>query len=125
MCVGEISHTVTGMSNERVIPAAEAVVLNLSRNESMAGGAGPVSPDALNRHVVLKLRDPLGIAVGMAESIPELVDDLRRLSAGSSAWSEVAAVLDEMARTADLIKSNITRALDLVEQDSLPASQRS
>ena len=60
----------------------------------------------------------------MAESIPELVDDLRRLSGGSSASEDVVAVLDEMLRSADLIKSNITRALSLVQRESTRATQR-
>jgi hypothetical protein len=112
------------LSNESVTPDADPVVLDLPRGEPMANVDSSAAKHTLKRQVVLKLRDPLGIAFGMAEHIPDLVDDLRRLSAGSSASDEVATVLDELAHTADLIKSNITRALSLVERDSLRASER-
>jgi hypothetical protein len=113
MSACDVSHTVDGMPTERTTPHADAVVLG---DSSRVGHT--LKP------LVVKLRDPLGIARGMAESIGDLVDDLRRLSDGSSAPDEVAAVLDELARTADLITSNITRALIVVEQDTLPASER-
>lgn len=79
---------------------------------------------ALKPQVVFELRDPLGIARGMAESIPDVVDDLRRLSEDSSAAREIAAVLDELTRIADLIARNVTRAQLLVEDDLLPATER-
>lgn len=83
----------------------------------MAGEADSATViHALQPPVVFKLRDPLGIARGMAESIPDLVDELRRLSNGSSAFNEIVAVLDELARAADLIQTNVTRALLLTEQ---------
>jgi len=120
-----MSPSLEPMPRERKTNDTDAVMLALPREEPVADGDGsPASTDKLKRQVVLKLRDPLGIAFGMAESIPELVDDLRRLSGGSSASGEVAEVLDEMTRSADLIKANITRALSLVEKDSLRASRR-
>lgn len=125
MWAGGISHTVSAMSRERVTPDADAMALDLRRKEPTAAGPGGSSAtDALNRHLVQKLRDQLGIAFGMAESIPELVNDLRRLSEGSSAFVEIAATLDELERAGDLIKNNVTRTLRLVERDFLPESAR-
>lgn len=94
------------------------MVLHLYQGETMANDAdNSAVTHTLQPLVVFKLRDPLGIARGMAESIPDLVDELHRLSEGSSAFNEIAAVLDELQRTAHLIEKNVTRALMLIERD--------
>lgn len=72
----------------------------------------------------MKLRDPLGIARGLAESVPELVEDLRRQSIGAGTIIEASPALDDLTRIAALIAKNVTRALVLVEDATLPAHER-
>jgi hypothetical protein len=93
------------------------MAVHLCHGESMADDAhGSKVTPANEPRLVIRLRDPLGIARGMAESIPDLVDELHRLATGPSASSEIAVVVDELTRTAHLIETNISRALVIAER---------